>query len=87
MHHSIRKNNGGGVSASIYGRGMNRKDYYYVPIVVRTNSNVKTKWWSMSLCGEINIMSEQPGSEVMELACVRAIMPYSSLALDEENLS
>ena len=39
MHHLIRKNNEGSVSASIYGRGMNRKDHYYIPIVVRTNGN------------------------------------------------
>ena len=39
MHHSIRKNNERSVSASIYGSGMNRKDYYDVPIFVRTNSD------------------------------------------------
>ena len=55
LHHLIRKNSEGSVSASIYGRGMNRKDYCYVPIFVWTNSNREDDMVEYEpLCGEKN---------------------------------
>ena len=76
------------VSLGVNGRGVNRKDHYSVPVFVWTNSNRDDNRVEYeSLCGKTNIMLERSGTEEIEPSYACAIVHYSSLALDEEDLS